>query len=212
MRVEIDPSELQRGAYYQDEKCKEVEKLLQSDPRYEQCAVRRARWAADTNDDPFYVLDGSGIDIVPLGRWEVYALSGSEFISFVDVQRMRSRVSDRLKAVKICSAAALAFPLGIPVLAAIFLYYGDYESLLVVAYLGVLAVVILLLVGGLYYSVRRGTSLQMMNIDREAVEKDHSFLETLRKLTETPEADEHARKELVKRVRQIEDTLVGIGS
>jgi hypothetical protein len=212
VKVEIDISEVEYGDYYKDEKCKEVERVLRSDPQYAECEVKRARWENKSNNDPFYVLDERGEDIITLDRWEVYALSDSELISYIDIQRTRNRVSNRLELVAMSFTATSAFAPVSLILAVAFLYFGEYGSFSVLANLTVLAGILLFVVGILYYSMRRRTSLLMKNMDLEAVRQDRSFLEMLRRLAETPEADEYTRKELVKRVKHIEDALAGISS
>ena len=210
MKVEIDVSEVEYGDYYKDEKCKEVERVLRSDPQYAEYEVKRARWANKSNDDPFYVLDERGEDIITLDRWEVYALSDSELISYIDIQRARNRASDRLETVTMLFAAAVACAVTCPILAYVFLSFGDVASVSVMMNLTVLACILLVFAGGLDYSMHRSTSLRMKSMDLEAVGKDSSFLEMLQRLAETPEADEHTRNELLKRVKHIEDTLAGI--
>lgn len=210
MKVEIDVSEVEYGGYYKDEKCREVEKLLRSDPQYAECEVKRARWEVKISDDPFYVLDNKGRDIITLDGWEVYALSDSELISYIDVQRMQNRVSSRLELVAMSFIATGAFAPVSLILAVAFLYFGENGLFSVLANLTVLAGILLFVVGILYYSMRRRTSLLMKNVDLEAVRKDRSFLEMLRRLAETPGADERTRKELTKRVKYIEDALAGI--
>lgn len=212
MKVEIDTSELEYGDYYKDEKCKGVERVLRSDPQYAECEVKRARWEVKSSDDPFYVLDNKGGNIVILDGWEVYALSDSELISYIDVQCMRNRVSSRLELVAMSFIATSAFVPVSLILAVAFLYFGENGLFSVLANLTVLAGILLFLVGILYYSMRRRTSLLMKNMDLEAVRKDRSFLEMLRRLAETPEADERTRKELTKRVKYTEDALAGISS
>lgn len=44
MKVEIDVSDVEYGLYYKDEKCKEIEKILQNDSKYAECEVKRVQW------------------------------------------------------------------------------------------------------------------------------------------------------------------------
>jgi hypothetical protein len=43
VKVEIDASEVDYGLYYRDEKCKELEKTLQNNPKYTECEVKRVQ-------------------------------------------------------------------------------------------------------------------------------------------------------------------------
>jgi hypothetical protein len=54
--------------------------------------------------------------------------------------------------------------------------------------------------------------LEKKNADLEAARKNSSFLDALRRLAQSPEAQEYVRKKLVKRIKLIEDELAGVNS
>ncbi|RDE16239.1 MAG: hypothetical protein C4K47_01940 [Candidatus Thorarchaeota archaeon] len=213
MKVEIDVSELEWGHWYKDEKCKAMERVLQSDPRYAECEVRRARWEKEGIDDPFYVLDKDEREIIMLKKWEVYALGDSDFISYVNLQTKRNRLSDRTTAaVYVLFLLPVGFALSCAIAAAVVQYLGEYESFSILMGLVVLSSALLLFAGPLAYLLHRYTESRMRNMDLEAAGKDTSFVDSLRRVAEAAEADKYKRKELVKRVKQLEDALAGINS
>jgi hypothetical protein len=203
MKVEIDISEVEWGAFYKDEKCKELEKILRCNPRYAACQVKRGHWN-DESTDPFYVLDESGEEIVRLERWEVDALDDSEVLPFIEVQQRRNRPLDLLEilldglfiAVGSMAAGFHVYALlnqssALPTPWSIFL---DFISLL----LGILCI--------LKY---RKSAKQKKDADLEAARKDPSYLGLLRKLAEVPETENPSKKEFVKRLEYIENAIAG---
>lgn len=211
MKVEIDVSEVECGTWYKDEKCKEVERVLRSDPRYAECEVRRTRWE-DESKDPFYVLDEKEEESIMLERWEVYALNGSELLSYIDVQRWRNQVSYRMEFVYMLLLLPVLFAVCFAVVGGLFFYFGGDGSFSVLMDLIVLFSVLSLFTVPLDYVLYRHTELRKKNMDLQAVEKDPSFLNALRRVAEAAEVDKYRRKELVKRVKYLEDALAGINS
>jgi hypothetical protein len=206
VKVEIDISDVEWGLYYKDEKCKELEKTLQSDSRYAQCEVKRAHWN-DESTDPFHVLDESGDEIVVLERWEVFALSGPELISYIEVQQKRNQPLNLLEI--FLDGAFIA----IGSMAAGFHVYSflDQSSSLPTPW-GLLLDILSLLLGILCILKYRSTALQKKNADLEAARKDPSFLDILRKLAEIPKNENPKRSDFVKRLDYAEEKFAGITS
>jgi len=211
VKVEIDVSEVEWGTWYKDEKCKEVERVLRSDPRYAEYEVRRTRWE-DESKDPFYILDEKEEEIIMLERWEVYALSGSEFFSYIDVQRWRSQVSNRMGFVYTVLLLPVLFAVGFAAVGGLFFYSGEEWSYSVLIDLIVICSVLSLFTVALCYLLYRHTASRKKNMDLEAAEKDPSFLNALRRVAEAAEAEKYRRKEFVKKVKDLEDALAGINS
>ena len=211
MKIEIDVSEVEWGTWYKDEKCKEVERVLRSDHRYAECEIRRTRWE-DESKDPFYVLDEKEEEIIMLERWEVYALNGSELPSYIDVQRWRNQVSYRMEFVYMLLLLPVLFAVCFALVGGFFFYFGEHGSFSVSIDLVVLCGVLSLFTVPLDYVLYRHTELRKKNMDLQAVEKDPSFLNALRRVAEAAEADKYRRKEFVKRVKYLEDAMAGIDS
>jgi hypothetical protein len=206
VKVEIDISEVEWGAFYKDEKCKELERVLRSDPRYSACQVKRAHWS-DESTDPFYVLDESGEEIVRLERWEVYALDDTEVLPFIDVQRKRNRPLDLLEIL----LDGLFMAIG-SIAAGFHVYAFLNQSSALPTPWSIFLDFISLLLGILCILKYRKSAKQKKDADLEVVRRNPSFLDVLRKLVEVPEAENHMKKEFAKRIRYVEDTLAGIDS
>jgi hypothetical protein len=188
-----------------------MERVLRSDHRYAECEIRRTRWE-DESKDPFYVLDEKEEEIIMLERWEVYALNGSELLSYIDVQRWRNQVSYRMEFVYMLLLLPVLFAVCFALVGGLFFYFGEHGSFSVSMDLVVLCSVLSLFTVPLDYVLYRHTELRKKNMDLQAVEKDPSFLNALRRVAEAAEADKYRRKEFVKRVKYLEDAMAGIDS
>ena len=206
MKVEIDVSEVEYGAHYKDEKCRELERILQSDSKYAECEVKRVHWN-DESTDPFDVLDEDEESIVLLETWEVNTLSAPEILAYIEVKQIQDKLSPDTELFQYGSF--IAFGLAAGGLSAIVILEEATKPLtswLVPLYTLTL---ILGIISGRTY---RKSILQKKNADLEAARKDSSFPDMLRRLAQVPEADEYTRKKLLKRVKIIEDELAGVNS
>ena len=209
MKIEVDPSNLEWGTSYKDEKCKELDRVLQSDSRYAEYEVKRQHWG-DESTNPFYVLDENGDWIVNLKKWEVSTLSGAELITYIEVQRKRCQISNWLEAVLLGLFMAVG---GVAVSSSVLGYFYPQSSqstawfmvqnqgwfYLLALILGILCV--------LRY---RSTELRKKNVDLEMAREDPLFRDVLQKLADVPESENPSKKEFVKRLEYIEDALTGI--
>jgi hypothetical protein len=204
--VEIDLSDVQWGSYYKDEKCKELERTLQSNPEYSECEVKRAHWH-DESTDPFHVLDERGEEIIVLERWEVNALSASEIMTYIEVQRNRNQGFGWLDAVLYGLLIAIgSMAVGFHIYSLPYLSYSLPPPWMIL-----LDLVSLLL--GIFCILRYGDmKARKKNLDLEAVRIDPSFLDILRKLADVPKTENPKKEEFVKRLALIEDTLAGTNS
>ncbi len=202
MKVEIDVSDVEYGLYYRDEKCKEIEKILQNDSKYAECEVKRVQWG-DMNTNPFDVLDEKEESIVDIETWEISTLSPSKLLTYIEVkQKINPPFSDADAAVY-----GLFFALGITVIALLILTITEgaitgLEFLTVPVYI---LTPILGIISGRKY---RKSVMEKKNADLEAARKDSSFLDILRRLSELPEVDKNTKKKFVKRIKNVEDGLV----
>jgi len=204
VKVEIDVSEVENGMYYRDESCKELEKILKTDPIYTECEVRRVQWG-DVNTNPFDVLDENEESIVLLETWEVNTLSQSELLAYMEVKRVVERpLSDTEAAVY---GAALAFGLTTAVLSYFVIFEG---ALMILAFMIIPIFAITPILGILGIQTYRKSRLRKKNADLEAVRTNSAFVNTLRKLSQIPEIQDYIRKKFVKRIKTIENESTGM--
>jgi hypothetical protein len=206
VKVEIDISDVEWGSYYKDEKCKNLEKTLQTDSRYAECEVKRAHWN-DESTDPFHILDESGNEIVVLERWEVFALSGHELLSYIEVQQKRNQSPRTIE------LALYGFFIAFGSMAIGFHVYSliDQSSSLPMPWPLIFDLLAILL-GILSVLMYRVTSVRIRNIDLEKVREEPSFLDVLRKLAGMPETENPKKEEFEKRAMYVEDMLEGVDS
>jgi hypothetical protein len=206
VKVEIDVSEVEYGLYYKDEKCKELEKTLQSDSRYAECEVKRVQWG-DMNTNPFDVIDKNDESVVLLETWEVNALSSSELLSYIEVKQKIDRpLSDADGALYGAFGAlgitavglSISMIFNVPIMN---LWFLTVPIFILTPILGVISV----------WTYRKSTH-EKKNADLDAVERDSSFLDILRRLSESPEVDKYSKKKIVERIKNIEDALACINS
>ncbi len=211
MRVEIDPAELE-GAFYRDEKCREVEESLRQDSRYKECDVRREFCGEDAPCDPFVIRNRHGETIATLHEWEIDALNGYELVSYVAVQHRRNQCSDRLE------SALIRLFLGAVSVTGLLLVISLQMVLMlkpvppVVPMIFLTSCTLTVCSGSVYFLKRKSAISTREEIDIEAARSDPSFLEALRKLaavsrTASVNTDEH-----IERLEHIENTMNGIES
>ena len=206
MKVEIDVSDVEYGQYYRDEKCKEIEKILQNDSKYAECEVKRVQWG-DMNTNPFDVLDENEESIVDIETWEVSTLSPSKLLSYLEVkQKINPPFSDADAAVY-----GAFFALGITVIALLVLTITE-GPLTGLEFFTVPVYILTPILGIISGRTYRKSVLEKKNADLEAARKDSSFLDTLRKLSELPEVDKYTKKKFAKRIKNIEGGLAGSNS
>jgi hypothetical protein len=206
VKVEIDVSDVEYGMYYKDEKCKEIEKILQNDSKYAECEVKRVQWG-DMNTNPFDVLDENEESIVDIETWEVTTLSPSKLLSYIEVkQKINPPFSDLNAAVYGVFGA-----LGITVIALLGLTITE-GSLTGMEFFAVPVYILTPIFGIISGRTYRKSVLERKNADLEAARKDSSFLDILRRLSELPEIEEYTKKKFVKRIKNIEDGLAGRNS
>ncbi|TFG26651.1 hypothetical protein EU528_14045 [Candidatus Thorarchaeota archaeon] len=204
MRVEIDASEVEYGLYYRDESSKELEKLLQNDPRYAECEVQRVQWG-DVNTNPFDVLDENEESIVLLETWEVNTLTPPELISYIEVKQKIDRPLSDADAALYGSAIALGLTAGLFAFLLIF-----EERTMNLAFMIIPVFILAPILGFLSVRTYRKSIRESRNADLDAVRRDSSFLDVLQRLAQVPEIKEYNRKKLLKRIENIEQALSGI--
>lgn len=202
MKVEIDVSDVEYGMYYRDEKCKEIEKILQNDSKYAECEVKRVQWG-DMNTNPFDVLDENEESIVDIETWEISTLSPSKLLSYLEVkQKINPPFSDTDAAVY-----GAFFALGITVIALLGLTITE-GALTGLEFFAIPVYILTPIFGIISGRTYRKSVLEKKNADLEAARKDSSFLDILRRLSELPEVEKYTKKKFVKRIKNIEDGLV----
>ncbi len=206
VKVEIDVSDVEYGLYYRDEKCKEIEKILQNDSKYAECEVKRVQWG-DVNTNPFDVLDENEESIVEIETWEISTLSPSKILSYLEVkQKINPPFSNTDAAVY-----GTFFALGITVMALLGLTITE-GPLTGLEFFTVPVYILTPILGIISGRTYRKSVLEKKNADLEAARKDSSFLDILRRLSELPEVDKYTKKKFVKRIKNIEDGLAGRNS
>jgi hypothetical protein len=209
LKIEVDSSDLEWGTLYKDEKCKELERVLQSDSRYAKCEVKRV-YSGVENFDPFHVLDENGNGIVMLERWEVDALRGAELFTYIEVQRKRNQFTNSVEAVLLGMFLAC---IGLAVAHSVIGYFSQPSSPLATWFIvqnqGWFYLLALIL-GTLSLLKYRSTEQQKKNIDLEAARAEPSFRDVLQKLANQPETENPSKKKYVKRLENIEDASAGI--
>ncbi len=203
MKVEIDVSDVEYGMYYRDEKCKEIEKILQNDSKYAECEVKRVQWG-DMNTNPFDVLDENEESVVDIETWEFDTLSSSKLLSYIEVkQKLNPPFSDADAAVYGLFVALGIFAI---VLLGLTITEGPFAGL---EFFAVPVYILTPIVGIICGRKYRKSVMEKKNADLEAARKDSSFLDILRRLSELPEIEEYTKKKFLKRIKNIEDGLAG---
>jgi len=206
LKIEVDSSDLEWGTLYKDEKCKELERVLQSDSRYAEYEVKRVHWG-DANTNPFDVLGENEVSIVLLRTWEVSALSPSELLSYIEVKQRIDKPEPETVAMVYGAFMALCFTS--VVLLILMAFFGSAIGMDLVA---VLIYILTPILGIISFRTYQKSMDEKKNIDLEAARQDRSFIEILQKFTQAPEIDERSRRKIIKRIESLEKELMGIES
>lgn len=209
MKIEVDPSDLEWGTIYKDEKCKELERVLQSDSKHAGCEVKRVHWGEE-NTNSFYVFDESGEPIVELERWEVDALNGAELITYIEVQRKRDQFTDWLDPMLLGLFGAVVFSGVVVSVLEYLLQPSVFSQVWLMIPNLVWVYLLLLLLATLGFLKYRSIEQQKKNIDLEAAKDDPLFCGVLKKLADISETENPSKKDFVKRLEYIEDAFAGI--
>lgn len=183
--------------YYKDQKCKELERILQSDSKYAECQVKRIHWT-DDGTDPFDVLDENEESIVILEIWEVNTLSASEILLYIEVKQIHDRpLSDRDTALY-GTSIALGLSAGLFAFLLIF-----EEAVMNLAFMIVPIFILTPILGIISIRTYRESIIQKKNADLEAARTNPEFLGMLQRLTYVPEIKKYSKEKLMKRIENI---------
>ena len=116
MTVEIDVSDIPLGSLYTDERCKRIERIIQSKEEYTEFRVKRARQEEDPSLDLCIAMDATENYWVGMYEWEVDTLSDSEILSYFIVTKETSQRPNPTESwsfifMSFCSALFLVFPI-----------------------------------------------------------------------------------------------------
>ena len=114
--MEIDVSDIPLGSFYTDERCKRIERIIQSKEEYTEFRVKRAREGEDPSLDIYVAMDASENFWVWMYEWEVDALNDSEILSYFIVTKETSQRPNPTEGwsfilMSLCSALFLVFPI-----------------------------------------------------------------------------------------------------
>jgi hypothetical protein len=168
--------------------------------------VKRVHWT-DDGTDPFVVLDENEESIVLLETWEVNTLSASEIFLYIKVKQIHDRhLSDR-EASLYGSSIALGLSAGLFAFLLIF-----EEAVMNLLFMIIPIFVLAPILVAISIRTYRKSIVQKENADLDAAKEDSSFVDILRRLSQVPKISEYIRKRFLKRIENIEKTLLGIES
>ena len=203
MRIEV--GDIIEGQYYTDERCERLQALLKTEAEFDGYIVRRQHWYEEYDLDPFIIQDTSGEDMLTLEPWEVDALTGSEFLSYVDVQVNNDPQEISVNSVTILTVMFMVFPLVLILLNLEIAFPHRGISMMIL----VPTLLLILLYAIVSYKRWRNTTSHNLQLDLALVREDPMFLEALRKLAAVPKSEYMYKDEHVKRLRKIETALAG---
>ncbi|MFW9788058.1 MAG: hypothetical protein ACFFE1_10310 [Candidatus Thorarchaeota archaeon] len=211
MRVEVDVSDLTDLAYYIDGKCKHLEELLRSNPKYAEYLVKRQHFGDDWQLDPYIIQDLKGEDLIYLEIWEIDALSDSELLAYIEVQMSKGLIDNSEGAFPLVIALIVFLPFGL-FFSIIEMISSSGPRLSFTLAIGLAATLIPFLLGIRFYRIRQSAIFKKRNIDLMAAREDTTFLDAIRRLASLTNVDNWKREEYERRLQFIEDTLAGYDS
>jgi len=205
MNDEEDFSAIENNEYFVDKRCKELGSLLEKNPEFSGYGVKRRRWSKDWRFDPYFIQNEDGDNLFFLEPKIVDTLSGSELLSFIDVE------VKHIDSVKVGFGLTIAVFMLIPaaILTSIQSLFR-FSNLLGTAVVLFLLDVPVLLLGIFYYRKRNRMIMEQRQIDINEAKENSAFISALQKLVSIPDLDRIM--ELKRRLRYIERSLEGVAS
>ena len=203
--MSVEVNDILEGQYYIDEKCKSLQALLTTEPRFEGYIVKRQHWYEEYSSDSFIIQDTCGKDILTLEPWEIDALTDSKFLSYVDVlvNREPQKVFEYWYANLVIAFLVFPVVLVISVLDTVFPNRGISTTALVSTLL------LMFLYAIVSYKEWRDTRSYNLRLDLAAAREDPMFVEALRELAAVPKSEYMYKNEHVKRLKKLETALAG---
>ncbi len=208
MRVEVDASSLPELAFYRDQQCEELEKVLRASSEYRDAVVRRLRQLKEYQNqgDPYDVQDATGKHRLWLYTIEVKTLDNSEIVAFATVQEEREKKADSL--IKWLLTGVLLSVLGVSGVVLTLLldvlfpsFSQQFPAVSVITVLVLLSgVSVLALYRRAYKSMRR-------KIDISWALENTPFLNALRKLAALSSSRRELARDYDERFRAVEDEM-----
>jgi hypothetical protein len=192
--------------YYIDERSEELEKKLKRESRFAECRVKRQHWGGNGEYDTFVIQDNEGKDLLSMDIWEIDALSDSELVSIIDVNKQLDRLEYLAGTFLFMILSIILIPIAtiFPIMTLI--NPSNPTNPISVA-IGLLAISSLLLYAVRYFRKRNKIISEKQNIDLVAAQENSTFLAAMRRLASTIYKDEWRNKEYRKRLHFIEDAL-----
>ncbi len=188
MSDEIESSDVKYNAFYRDERCKELEEILRDEPKFREYTVERQHFDDDDLDgDPYIIKDAEGKEIFMLEKWQSDALSPSELLSYLNVQRVRDLCVDWSENAAF-NLFRISFLVGIMFSIVSFAFYLDSYGLYLMGSILIVAYSIMIGSAIFYFLKHEQSNSKKHEIDMKEVESNPSFLEALQKLAAVPKS------------------------
>lgn len=208
MTVEIDVSDIPLGSFYLDERCKRIERIIQSKEEYTEFRVKRARGEDAPSLDIYIVMDATENFWVWMNEWEVDALNDSEILSYITVTKetsQRPNPTESWSFILMCLSMSLfmVFPL-IIILVPEFPMYDFIFGIMVISLIGSI-------VFGLNFKRKNDEYKQSeREFEIQVMQQHPLFLESIRKFAALQNITESQREKYLERIHEFESTMADL--
>ena len=189
--------------YFTDRKCKELERAMRENPEFSEYRLKRQHWGEDWKLDPYFVQDEDKANLIFMEPEIVYALSDSEFLSFVDAEMKYTESSESSVWHPIVLLGLLYFVAIINSIGVI-IYFSSLDVIRAVGPMLVLDLITFIL-GTIYYRKRKRMISTRRHIDLIEARENPMFVSALQKLVSIPNLERS--KEYRNRLQYIEDSF-----
>jgi hypothetical protein len=206
--VEIDISDIPLETFYTDERCKRIERIIQSKEKFKDFRVKRLRREEDPSLDIYIMMDATENFWVWMNEWEVDALNDSEILSYITVTKetsQRTNPTESWSFILMCFSMSLflVFPL-IIVFVPEFPMYDFIFGIMVIS-------LIASIVFGLNFKRKNDEYKQSeREFEMEIMEQHPLFVESLRKFATLQDITDSQREEYLERIQEIESKMADI--
>jgi hypothetical protein len=205
---QVDSADIEDSTHFRDEKCQQIEEILERDTRFKGCIVTRIRLQKEFPElkDQFDIQKEDGTHLVWFCEREFDILDRPEIVPYLDVQRKREQKLDSYHSWELLGyITGLIGVVGV-IMLLLSLFLGITQEL---AFILMSFGVITLWIGCTTIpitAIRKQAALAIL--DRESARKNPLFLDALRRLATLSGAENRGKDSYTVRLQRVEPRVM----
>jgi hypothetical protein len=206
--TQVDSADMEDSTHFRDEKCQQLEEILEKDTKFKGCIVTRTRLQKESSElkDPFDIQSSDGTHLAWFHEREFDFLDKPKIAPYLDVQRKREQRLNSYRSWELLGhITGLIGVVGVIILL-LSLFLGITQELafillsfgVITLWIGCTAIPIT--------SIRKQAALA--RLDRESARENPLFLDALRTLAALSGAENRGKDSYMVRLQRVEPRLM----